>query len=183
MVDIEWCCKQKAGIKLGEPTDNVASGYVNLAENSLGTMNREKEHNIVFSVSACYYAMYYSLYAILSKIGIKCEIHSCSIELMDFFDYDSEDKNLLEKSFGIRNTLQYYVDKIIDEKEIDFIIDKSSAFVAKSREILENLNEEDIDAIRNKIKEIIKKSRQSKVMTRGKDDDVNVKKGVVGDEE
>ncbi len=50
-----------------------------MAEEALGTMNRERN-----SISACYYSMYYSLYAILMKLGIKCEIHSCTLEFMKF---------------------------------------------------------------------------------------------------
>jgi len=151
MVSIEWCLKQKAGIKIVEPSDEIAKGYIALAESSLGTMNREKEHNIVFSVSACYYSMYYSLYSLIAKIGVKSEIHSCTIELMRFFDYPDKDNELIRKAFAVRNVMQYYVDKVIDNEEIEFIISKADEFVAKSKEVLETLNEERINKIRKEI--------------------------------
>ena len=75
MVTIDWCCKQSKGVHLVEPNENVSQGYFKLAESSIGTMNRERNKNDVFSISAGYYSMYYSLYSILMSIGIKCEIH------------------------------------------------------------------------------------------------------------
>ncbi|MFH1317027.1 MAG: hypothetical protein ABII01_05910 [Candidatus Woesearchaeota archaeon] len=73
MVTIKWCCKQKQGIRIVEANDNLADSYIKMAGDATGTMNREKKHNMVFAVSACYYSMYYSLYAVLRKIGVKCE--------------------------------------------------------------------------------------------------------------
>ncbi len=162
MAEIEWCCRQKAGIKLVEPSSNIALGYISLAENSIGTMNRERTQNIVFSVSAGYYAMYYSVYSILAKIGIKCEIHSCTIEMMNYLDFSEEDKKKIKKAFDMRNILQYYVDKIVDDADINFLINNVPSFVSSSKDILESLNEEDIKQIRNKINMIISKSRKKK---------------------
>ncbi len=55
MVSIKWCCRQKEGIKLIESNDNLSQGYLKMAENSLGTMNREKRYNLMFSISAWVY--------------------------------------------------------------------------------------------------------------------------------
>ena len=33
-----------------------------------------------WKISTAYYTIYFSLYALLMKIGVKCEIHSCTIE-------------------------------------------------------------------------------------------------------
>lgn len=157
MVSLKWCCKQKDGIKLVEPNDNLAQGYLKMAENSLGTMNREKHYNLMFSISACYYSMYYSLYAICMKLGIKCEIHSCTIEFMkklltDF--YSESHVKTIKKAFDARNTAQYYVDKIVSKEDIDFIMSRAPLFFSKSKEILAKINEEDIKEIREKIKSI-----------------------------
>src|SRR4030043_1766922 len=82
MVSIKWCCKQKEGIKLINPSENLSISYIKMGENALGTMNRERNYNLAFSISACYYSMYYSLYSVLMKLGVKCEIHSCTLEFM-----------------------------------------------------------------------------------------------------
>lgn len=126
-----------------------------MAENSLGTMNRERKYNLMFAISACYYSMYYSLYAIYMKIGIKCEIHSCTIEFMkriltEF--YSKEDSKIIKKAFDARNIVQYYVDKIVSKENSDYIMEKAPLFFNKSKEILAKINEKDVKEIREKIK-------------------------------
>ncbi len=154
MVSLKWCCNAKDGIKLIEPNENLARGYIDMAEAAIGTMNRERNLNRQFAISACYYSMYYSLYATLMKIGIKCEIHSCTLEFMktllqDF--YSKEDFKIIKRAFEVRNTSQYYVDKIIADEDVNFIMDNAPYFLTKSKEILSKLNEKDILKIRTEI--------------------------------
>jgi uncharacterized protein (UPF0332 family) len=154
MVSLKWCCKQKDGIKLIEPNDNLAKGYLKMAEDSIGTMNRERKYNLMFAISACYYSMYYSLYAVCMKIGIKCEIHSCTIEIMKTIltkFYSIEDLKTIKKAFDVRNIAQYHVDKIILKEDSDYIMEKAPFFINKSKDILTKINEEDVDEIRGKI--------------------------------
>lgn len=152
-VNIEWCCKQKSGIKLIEPNDNLTIGYLKMAEDALETMNREKNYSLRFSISACYYCMYYSLYSILMKLGIKCEIHSCTLKFMEEFledFYSKEEMKIINLAFNCRNTVQYYVDKVVEKKDSDYIILQAPLFFAKSKEILARINELDIKEIRKK---------------------------------
>jgi uncharacterized protein (UPF0332 family) len=158
-VNLKWCCNKKEGIKLIEQNDNLFIGYIKMAENAIGTMNREKSLNMQFAISACYYSMYYSLYSVLMKIGVKCEIHSCTLEFMkrllsDF--YSSEDYRIISKAFDARNTSQYYVDKIVSKEDTDFIFSKAQYFLNKSKEILSKINEKDILKIRKQMEEVIK---------------------------
>lgn len=158
MVSLKWCCGRKEGIKLIEPNDNLSEGYIQMAENAIGTMNREKTLNSQFAISACYYSMYYSLYSVLMKIGIKSEIHTCTLEFMkkllsDF--YSTEDYKLINKAFDVRQTSQYYVNKIIAKEDIDFIISKAQYFLSKSKDILSKINEKNISEIRKIVKELI----------------------------
>ena len=156
MVSLRWCCRQKGGIKLVESNDNLAQGYLKMAENSLGTMNREKKYNFMFAISACYYSIYYSLYAVCMKIGIKCEIHSCTIEfmkrLLDDF-YSKEDLKIIKKAFDARNIAQYYVDKVVSKEDSDYIMKKAPLFFSKSKEVLARINEKDVRELREKVKE------------------------------
>ncbi len=155
MVSLKWCCKQKDGLRIIEPNDNLSDSYMKMAENALGTMNRERNYNLTFAISACYYSMYYSLYSVLMKLGIKCEIHSCTLEFMkellsDF--YEKEDMKDVKKAFDLRNIAQYYVDKVIDMKEADFIMTKAPLFVNKSKEVLAKINENNVNKIRDNLK-------------------------------
>ncbi len=159
MVSIRWCCKQKQGIRLIEPNINLVEGYLKMTEASIGTMNREKRYNKMFSISACYYSMYYSLYAILMKIGIKCEIHACTLEFMKFGlseFYAKEDFKIIKKAFDLRNIAQYYVDKVIDDEDFDYIFSKVLPFIEKSKEILGKLNEREVNEVRGMVEDLIK---------------------------
>jgi uncharacterized protein (UPF0332 family) len=154
MDKINWCKKQDKGIKLVEPNENLAFGYLKMSEDSLGTMNREKDKNLIFSISAGYYSIYYSLYAIMQKIGVKCEIHSCSIEFMKSFLNDfylNEDFELIETAFSLRNLLQYYVGKNANKNEVSLVWNNAYDFFVKSREIVSKLNELQIKQIRRKL--------------------------------
>lgn len=156
MVSLKWCFKQERGIKIVEPSKRLALSYLKMSENSLGTMNREKDKNNVFSISAGYYSIYYSLYAIMQRIGVKCGIHSCSIEFMKKFlkeFYTKEDIVLIETAFSVRNLLQYYVDKSINKNELLLVWKKAYDFFVKSREIFYKLNDIKIKKIRELINE------------------------------
>lgn len=154
MVTIKWCCEQKDGIKIIEPNENLADSYIKMAESALGTMSREREFNSLFAVSACYYSMYYSLYAVLMRIGIKCEIHSCTLEIMKFAlsgFYSEEDIKTIKKAFDARNIVQYYADKIVEKETKELIMAQAPFFVNKSKGILSKLNEKEINQIRRKL--------------------------------
>jgi len=151
MVSIEWCCKQKSGIKLIEPNENLARAYVEMAVDSIKVMNNEKDRSLRWSISSCYYSMYYSLYAVLQKIGIKCEIHACTIELMKFAlkeFYSDEDLDLVQLAFKCRENIQYYVDRIIDKKDSEFIISQAPIFLNKSENILSKINQDHIEKVK-----------------------------------
>ena len=68
--------------------------------------------------------------------------------------YSIEDCNLIKKAFDLRNISQYYVDSVIDEKEIDFIMDNTLDFFNKTNEILLKLNEDDVRDIRGELERL-----------------------------
>lgn len=156
MSEIDWCLKQRSGIRFVESSENLVKAYLKMAEDSMGTMNREKDKNIVFGVSACYYSMYYSLYAVLQIVGIKCEIHSCSIDFMrevlrDY--YDVGDVKLIELAFSVRNDLQYYVNRAVRKEDIERILSGAYDFYVKSRDIVAGLTEKKIKEIRREFED------------------------------
>ena len=153
MGKIAWCRRQRGGLKLIEPSSDISDGYLKMAKDSLDVMNREKDKSLVFGVSAGYYSLYYSLYAVMQKIGVKSEIHSCSIffmkNLLKEF-YDLADVELVELSFNLRNTLQYYVGRDVSQEKIIFLWESAYSFYVKSRDIVAGLSEKKINEIREK---------------------------------
>ena len=155
MVSIKWCLKTKNGIELVEPSNNLADAYIKKAEESLGLMRTTEYRD--WKISIAYYSMYYSLYAILMKIGIKCEIHACTIELMKEFlpDYFSkEEYEFMLKAMGARIDVQYYVNKEVKDKLYGELTKKPVDFLVKCKSILHKLNEDKINEIRSRIKKL-----------------------------
>ncbi len=76
---LRWCLKQAKGIRLVKPSENLIKAYLRKARSALKSMKVNAEVGITeWAVSASYYAKYFAMYALLQKIGIKCEIHDCT---------------------------------------------------------------------------------------------------------
>ena len=155
MDKISWCLRQKNGIELTEPNEDLAKAYIKKAEDSLRAAFNLKD-NPDWEISSSYYTMYFSLYTVLMKIGVKCEIHSCTIAFMKEFlteHYSKEDIDLIEKAQKARIDAQYYSDRSISDELYQKIQQQRALFLAKSKDVLNQLNEKIIIKIRSKLKE------------------------------
>lgn len=158
MVSVRWCLKQKGGIELVEGNKNMAESYVKMAEESINVLTGV-EPSRIWTATTSYYIFYYSLYAVMLRIGIKCEIHSCSLEFMKRYlneFYDKKDIELIEKAFEARINLQYYADRPVDEESIEAVRRYCKTFFIKTKDILANITEKQINEIRQKLKEEMK---------------------------
>lgn len=141
---LNWCLKQKNGIKLIEMNENLSRSYILEADETLTEMLKLVGK---WKTITGYYACYNALYSILIKCGIKCEIHICSIELMKLFEFNDEEINFLSKLKDDRIQAQYYLkDKKLNDE------DKVKEFIVKCKLILNKLNTQKITEIRNKLK-------------------------------
>lgn len=141
---LDWCKKQKNGIELISIKEHLSKSYINEADQTLIEMLKLEGK---WKVITAYYACYNSLYSILMKCGIKCEIHSCSIQLMNFFDFEKKDVDFLEKLKEDRIQAQYYLKerKLEDENKV-------KDFISKCKLILNQLSTNQIEDIRDKLK-------------------------------
>src|SRR3989344_9082459 len=150
MEKIKWCIQVKDGIQLIEPNGNVANGYILKAEESLEVMHKAKGSKD-WSVSTAYYTMYFSLYSILMKTGVKCEIHACTIEFMKRFltaYFMPDECKFLSQSLQARIDTQYYVDREVKDGFIEEMVKTAPQFLAKCKDILSKIKESEIKAIR-----------------------------------
>ena len=157
MVSVKWCLRIKNGIELVEPNKNMADSYLKMAEESLKMIRNVRESQL-WTASTSYYVMYYSLYSVMMKFGIKCEIHRCSIEFMSIFlkeFYSKEDMELINIAFNFRTDLQYYPCKLVDGKKLEFVRNGAVDFFVKTKDVLSNVNSQQIDEVRIKVKEVI----------------------------
>ena len=109
----------------------------------------------IWTATTTYYIFYYSLYSLMLRIGIKCEIHSCSLEFMKKYltmFYDKKDAEMIEKAFSARIDLQYYADRPVDEKVIEETKKHSKLFFIKTKDALSRITEEQVKNIREALK-------------------------------
>ncbi|MFW6230748.1 MAG: HEPN domain-containing protein [Nanoarchaeota archaeon] len=161
MNKIRWCLQQKNGIEIVEPNENLKDAYLKKAEDSLRAV-ASLEDNRDWEISSSYYAMYFSLYAILQKIGVKCEIHSCTINFMKIFlkdHFTEKDIHLLETSQKARIDAQYYSDRNVSDEIYNMMTTECASFLAKCRQIAHNLTEQEINDIRKRLSVLRKKTR------------------------
>ena len=143
MTTIDWCKKQKNGIELIEPNDDLAKAYIKKAEDSLSA-SLVLSNNKDWKISFLYYTMYFSVYSILMKIGVKCEIHSCTIVFAENFlkEYLTDrDITLLKNSMKARIDTQYYTDKNISDSFYNTMISNAPVLLANCKNILNKLTE------------------------------------------
>lgn len=153
MVSIKWCLKQKNGIEIVEPNTNMSDSYLKMAEESIRILAKMEE-SAIWTATTSYYIYYYSLYALMLKIGVKCEIHSCSIafmkELLGEF-YTVDDIRHFEDAFNARKDLQYYADRPVDKKIVNESKRYCKIFFIKTKDITTKITEKQIQQIRKSL--------------------------------
>ena len=154
MKKISWCKKQKAGIKIQELNENLSQEYYENAEESMRVLRSIKETSSnMWIATTKYYIEYFAVYSVLMKIGIKCEIHDCTIALVKFLEkeevIEKETSKILEDDKELRIDNQYY----LKNKPVNIDFEKLSNFILSIKRSLEKLDNEKIKELREKIKE------------------------------
>ena len=160
MDKIKWCAGKKEGLSLVEPNSNLANAYIKKAEEALESMRV----NIIkdWKISTAYYTVYFSLYAVLMKLGVKSEIHSCTIEFAKRFlkeYFEEKELDFIEDSLKARVDSQYYINRTVPDEQYNKMIQKAPKFLVKCKSILIKLNEKKVNEIRDKFQNIVTKRR------------------------
>ena len=160
MDKIKWCARKREGLSLIEPNSDLANAYLKKAEEALESMRV----NIIkdWKISTAYYTIYFSLYAVLMKLGVKCEIHSCTIEfakrfLKEFFE--EKELDFTEDSLKARVDSQYYIDRTVPVEQYNKMVQKAPEFLVKCKSVLIKLNEKKVNEIRDKFQKATTKRR------------------------
>lgn len=143
---IQWCLHQTKGIKLIAPNDGISENYLKEAVSDFET---SENVNQKWKIVTCYYACYNAVYSILMRIGIKCEIHDCTIALMNILGFTAEEIQFLIGLKNERINTQYYLKPSylnIERKQI-------LTFINKCKTLLKEINDDKINNIRNKIQQ------------------------------
>lgn len=156
---LPWCAEVKNGIILIEPNNNLASAYLRKSEEAMEAMHSVASRD--WKISTGYYSVYFSLYSVLMKIGIKSENHVCSIEIMqhlliDFFT--REECDLLETARHARVKTQYYTTSEVSVVFEEMLAKQVPRFLVKCRGIVDRLDTKKINRLRETYSELVKKT-------------------------
>ena len=153
--DFSFCFKKVGGLRLGEPNENLVRVYIKKSRSALNMLNsaiEKQENEWILDIS--YYAKYFIVYALFMKVGIKSEIHDCTIFALKslFVDEGLVDKGIydeLEKSKGLRVDALYY-NKEFGKEQVIKHAKVAPDFCLKVEQILGRTNEGDICRVRRK---------------------------------
>ena len=151
---IIWCLKQKRGIRIIDPNENLVKEYLRKATGSLNTMNAALQINETeWIMTTAYYARYFALYALLMKSGVKSEIHDCSIAVARLLAREGIlTENLvndISQAKEMRVDVQYYVTRELEQGKVRRNVESARKFVLEIEKAIENTTTEQIESIRN----------------------------------
>ena len=87
MNKLSWCKEQAKGISIIEPNLILSDSYLKEAAYNLLQMTKvEGKLKVVLG----YYACYSAIYSLLIRVGVKCEIHDCTLSLLEHIPALSE---------------------------------------------------------------------------------------------
>lgn len=147
MDKIDWCFKK--GLRIVEPSENLKEAYISKAKKALEESSNVKSDE--WKITSLYYCIYFSLYSLLAQIGMKSEIHSCTIEVIKryFSSHFEEDVGLIENALKARNDFQYYFGKEVNEDLKNEFLENAPKIYTKCKNI--SLSENEIKEIRKEL--------------------------------
>lgn len=150
LVNLAWCLKQKKGIRLVEPNNNLAKEYLQTAEETLEVLRTIKNKSKVWVATTKYYFEYFAVYSVLMKFGIESEIHDCTISvcaLLEELHIFSIGTTLrLEEDKQLRIDNQYY----LKNRDVPIDYDELFAFLLQIKDIQNKITQEQIQTVRKK---------------------------------
>lgn len=126
-------------IKIAVPSDNVCTSYLDKSEKSLlSSKTLLKIQNFDDATALTYYSMYYSVLALLYKIGIKSENHAGTLILLkELFNIDNK---IISDAKKERVDKQYYVEFEATEKDVKEGIHIAEEFTSIIREKINKIS-------------------------------------------
>lgn len=148
---LNWCCKQNRGIKIIEPNENLAKEFMQSAEETLLVLQNIKEKSNMWLATTKYYCEYFAIYALLQRIGIKCEIHDCTIEICKLLENEGilskEFSEILENDKELRIDNQYY----LRNKKIEINYQELRTYMLNIKNKINSISLKEIMHIREKL--------------------------------
>jgi len=167
--DFSFCFKKSSGLSLISSNENLVKVYKRKSRSALNMLDSAKEkQEDDWILDTSYYAKYFMIYALFMKVGIKSEIHDCTIYALksSFVDIGIIDKDVYDdllKSRDLRVGALYY-DKDFGHEEILKRAKTAPEFCLNVESVIDKISDEDIEKVRNKFVEVKKISLNDKSM-------------------
>mgnify|MGYP001567023751 CR=1 FL=1 len=152
MARLEWCIRKKA-YEFIEPNPNLTEAYFKKAEEALKSIrvNTVKD----WQIAIAYYTIYFSLYALLMRIGVKCEVHACTLAFIRSFlseYFSNEDCTFFEQSLQARVDAQYYVDRTVPDEQYQLMLKKAPDVLVQCKDIVQHITQKKVYQLRGDLR-------------------------------
>ena len=146
-----WCIKQTRGLRLIEINHNLMDVYLRKSKSALNMLSAAMyKGELEWVLDTSYYAKYFAIYALYMKVGIKCEIHDCTISSLKTLFADILPYSIckeLKESKELRVGALYY-NKDFGKKQILARANVTAEFCLNVEEAIKTITREDIIKIR-----------------------------------
>ena len=146
--------KKQSKLELVEPSEEIKESYLKDSESylfsakALFNIKKLKE-----TTQLTYFSAYYSVLALLFRVGIKSETHAASLILLkEIFEID----NSFLSKLKLKRLETYYPDFEIENKNLKEFIQTTEEFNANLFDFISKLNQEKIKIYRNKFQNFSK---------------------------
>lgn len=155
---IRRCAGRKRGIRMVEPSESLRRAYAGKSRDSMRAMQSSIDQGLGdWAYSASYYAMHFSACAVLVRAGIRCEIHDCTIALIDHLFGEGIDAGLVEdfeRAKKMRIEAQYYTAVAGPVEDPGRLAATTCRFVLAMEELADGLNRDGIEAARARLRQV-----------------------------
>lgn len=140
-------CFGRKGLRIADPSENLAISYLASAEETLSNM-RSISSTMWMAVMR-YYCEYFAAYALLVRIGVRSSDHECTLAVCALIEREQilpEGTVLrLREEKRARIEAQYYIKNV--EMEID--IAALASFLARVKRIVQRISGHEIERLRH----------------------------------
>ncbi len=147
---LKWCFGRRE-VRLIEPNENLANEYIRSSDETLSVLKDIRGKSNMWLATTKYYCKYFACYALLMRIGIRSEIHDCTIEIIRFLEKEGMIKNgiadSLEADKELRIDNQYYLKNRKVEVDFNGLVD----FVLYFKNLIGTMTFDDIKHIRKEL--------------------------------
>ena len=157
---IRWCARQGRGIRIVKPSERLGRQYAEKSHDAVLSMRANIGAGLGdWAVSASYYAMYFAVYSLLARVGIRCEIYDCTVAIFGRLFVGGRGgadlAGVLAGAKKDRVAAQYYTSRRGPVDDPDGLVADTCRFVADVEAVADRLDRAGIADVRTRLGRIL----------------------------